>query len=185
MNQWTVLCIPAALLLWPMKYWVLKDCPTIIEKNPYTVLSQFVSSWVIVRYDGIILRLASAWAKIGSTEHRAARSSGVGIILDQTSGPSRTWALAIATWQLLWAVTNPVQLSPLSNPSWDGALVSPSLQENEQTVNGGNQSALMTRWGIPRDSDRFRTDPESGNKLRETSKYASHLALDLRWRGQD
>ena len=130
-----------------------------------------MSSWVIVRYDGLILRLASAWAKIGG------KSSGVGIIPGQTQGPSRTW---LQSAELLWAVTNWVQLSgyyqsPLEHLS---ALHYRMSAGKLEIVAGGNQSALMTRWGIPGDSDRSRTDPGSpdhGHPYYQTRHQSTRL----------
>ena len=67
---------------------------------------------------------------------------------------------------ICWAVTNCVQLS-------DGTSESPSEKNSSalhyikwggklEIVTRGNQSALiMTRWDIPEDSDRSRTDPGS------------------------
>ena len=114
-----------------MRYWDLKNWSTNGTDINYSKTRTIVSS--LVRYDGLILRLASAWAKIGG------KSSGVGIIPRQTLAPSRTW---LQSAELLWAVTNWVQLSGVLSVT-PGAFVSPSLQDvSRKTGDSGGRKPV-------------------------------------------
>ena len=145
-----------------------------------TILSQFVSSWVIVRYDGIILRLASAWAKIGSRH-------GAWVL---ASSWTRHWDQALAIASSCGPLPTVSSYRQLSNPSWDGALFSPSLQDTRKMNRQWREETSPPWWqdeaflGTVTSSGQTRS---LGSWEQITTRHQSTrlISLPTWWRGQD
>lgn len=169
MNQWTVLCIAAALsngilrsgdIAQPMEL-ITSKTRTVLNLCPVELLCVMTVLFCVLRQLGPGLGAGTGCARVLAPSW-ARHQAGPGVA--SSCGPLPT----VSSYR------------QLSNPQ---PFITGCQQENEETVTqGGNQSALMTRW-----ETFLRTVTGSGQTWSlgsrdqtyyETSKYASHHAHD-------